>query len=74
MKFEDISLFPNENVFPSSKDYQKYNQTQITELEMLYQLKVESFRQEVRQDEEKASSPSNDLIEQNRSLEKQFST
>ncbi|CAF1521789.1 unnamed protein product [Adineta ricciae] len=53
------------------EDYQKYNQTQITELEMFYQLKIESFRQEVRQDEEKPSS-SNNLIEQNQLLEKQF--
>ncbi|CAF0993442.1 unnamed protein product [Adineta ricciae] len=53
------------------EDYQKYNQTQITELEMFYQLKVESFRQEVHQDEDKLSS-SNNLIEQNQLLEKQF--
>ena len=39
---------------------------------MFYQLKIESFQQEVRRDEEKLSS-SNSVIEQNQLLEKQFS-
>jgi hypothetical protein len=52
------------------EDYQKYNEIQLAELELLYESKLETIKKDFHQDKQEEIQP---LIEQNRFLEQKLS-
>ena len=65
MKKKTFAVF-----FPRRQDYQKYNEIQLSELEVYYQIKFESIENHFRGEEKEDIKP---LIEENRHLEEKLS-